>query len=294
MMDFNNTLYTSMRFDFLYVGRYNFQKGWVYPESYIPYCMVRLIEKGRGLFIINGEELEVTEGQVVYIPQGCRLFCETISEDFQFISIRFRLCAQLGASDFLADYYHIKRVTDTGGDENISTYFCQVISYAREGGPSKVFRIRGNLELIIAWLCEHGGNDESCLDDEGQLEAFSAEEVVRRAELVSSRTQDPRINALTEYILAHLDEDLSCSQLAAMVGLSESSLRRLFKKHTGKSPVDYITDSRLTVAARRLLVSNEHIAQIAYSVGIGDANYFSRLFRENFGVSPQEYRRRAK
>ena len=133
MMDFKNTLYTSMRFDFLYVGRYNFQKGWVYPESYIPYCMVRLIEKGRGLFIIDGEEFEVTEGQVVYIPQGCRLFCETSSEDFQFISIRFRLRAQLDASDFLADYYHIKRVTDTGGDENISTYFCQVISYAREG-----------------------------------------------------------------------------------------------------------------------------------------------------------------
>ncbi len=293
-MDFKNTLYTAMRFDFLYAGRYNFQHGWIYPESHIPYCMVRLIEKGEGLFIIDGEEFEVGEGQVVYIPQGCRLSCVTSSEDFQFISIRFRLCAQLDAGDFLADYYHIKRVTDSGDDDIISTYFSQVISYARKGGPSKVFRIRGNLELIIAWLCEHGDDGGAEMEEEGQSESFSIEENLRRATLVSKRTQDPRINALTEYILAHLDEDLNCSQLASMAGMSESSLRRLFKKHTGKSPVDYITDSRLAVAARRLLVSNEHIAQIAYSVGIGDANYFSRLFRENFGVSPLEYRRRAK
>ena len=296
MDDLKNTLYTAMRLDFLYIDRYNFQRGWVYPERYIPYCMIRLIEKGDALFMIDGEEFPVHEGQVVYIPQGCRLFCETSSKSFQFISIRFRLRVQLDEGDFLADYYHIARVTDTLGDRFVSHCFNQTLTAAVSSCRSKLFLIRGNLELIIAWLCEHGDTEKAAIVEKKLSETikqYKIEDVLQRETIISKRTQDPRINALTDYILTHFDQTLSCSRLAEMVGLSESSMRRLFKKHTGKSPVDFITDSRLTVAARRLLVSNEHIAQIAYSVGIEDPNYFSRLFRENFGISPQEYRRNA-
>ena len=47
------------------------------------------------------------------------------------------------------------------------------------------------------------------------------------------------------------------------------------------------------VAARRLLVTDARLSDIAYEVGFEDPNYFSRMFRRNFGASPQEYRRNA-
>lgn len=150
----NPTLYTAMRFDFLYVDRYVFQSGWVYPESYVPYCMVRLIQKGEALFTINGKEFHVREKQVVYIPEGCMLYCETSSKSFEFISIRFRLTAQLDSGDFLADYYRIKQVTNTDSDEDIEKRFINVWQSAISDHPWKLFSIRGNLELIIAWLVE--------------------------------------------------------------------------------------------------------------------------------------------
>ena len=61
----------------------------------------------------------------------------------------------------------------------------------------------------------------------------------------------------------------------------------------GKSPGAFIQDLRLMVAARRLLVTDERISDIAYQVGFEDPNYFSRMFRKNFGVTPQAYRENA-
>ena len=71
---------------------------------------------------------------------------------------------------------------------------------------------------------------------------------------------------------------------------SPSSLRRLFKEHTGKSPGAFVKDLRMTTAARRLLVTDQRISAIAYELGFDDPNYFARIFKSVFGVSPQEYR----
>ena len=83
------SLYSAMRFNFLYVDRYVFHKGWVYPETYVPYCMLRYILKGSAVFTINGVEYQVHENQVAYIPDSCMLECHALGDDFEFISIRF-------------------------------------------------------------------------------------------------------------------------------------------------------------------------------------------------------------
>ena len=81
-MEIPASLYSSMRFNFLYVDKYTFQENWAYPTSYIPYCMLRYILKGDAIFSINGEEFDVHEGQVAYIPEGCYLSCYSLSKEF--------------------------------------------------------------------------------------------------------------------------------------------------------------------------------------------------------------------
>jgi AraC-like DNA-binding protein len=49
----------------------------------------------------------------------------------------------------------------------------------------------------------------------------------------------------------------------------------------------------MVTAARMLLVSDERISSIAYTLGFDDPNYFARKFKERFGVSPQIYRQNA-
>ena len=56
----------------------------------------------------------------------------------------------------------------------------------------------------------------------------------------------------------------------------------------------YIKDLKLTTAARKLLVSNTSINEIAYNIGYKDSNYFIREFKEAFGCTPRQYRVAAK
>lgn len=285
-----NQLYTAMRFYFLYVDRYVFGAGWVYPDSYIPYTMVRYILRGSAEFVINGQSYWVHEGQVVYIPDGCRLGCHTMDQTFEFYSIRFKAATQLGSEDLLRDYYHIQPVNDCAGDDTVLACFQEVYRNATSQNPGKVFRVRGNLELIIAWLVEHAP-----VQPVRTSSARGGDPAALKYELHLNRLpqQDPRIGVLVDYIVDHPTEQFTTESLCRIANLSPSSLRRLFKRHTGKSPGAFIQDLRLMVAARRLLVTDARISDIAYEVGFEDPNYFSRMFRRNFGVSPQEYRRNA-
>lgn len=287
-MHIPQSLYSSMRLIFLYVDRYAFRRGWAYPESYVPYCMLRYILKGSAVFRVNGEEYLVGENEIFYIPEGCQLECHALGEEFEFISIRFTVTVQLDGSDFLAEYFHIPRVT-RGADGEVLGYFQQVYQNATTQNSGKLFRIRGNLELILAWLVER--TPEARVEESELPEAdFSVEGLRRRENRSHSIKRDPRIQVVVDYLVAHPSEPFDSEFLCRMADMSPSSLRRLFREHTGKSPGAFVKDLRMMTAARRLLVTNERISTIAYEVGFDDANYFARIFKSVFGVSPQEYR----
>lgn len=77
--------------------------------------------------------------------------------------------------------------------------------------------------------------------------------------------------------------------------LSYEYLRKLFKKETGTTPLCYLSDCRMRLAAQIISsrISNQYseytVSQIAESCGFSDPMYFSRVFKKNFGVSPTEY-----
>ena len=282
------SLYASMRFNFLYADRYVFRRRWNYPDNYVPYCMLRYILTGRADFLMDGERYTVERNQVCYIPEGCRLECHALEDEFSFISIRFATTVQLNGSDFLSEYFRIPRVTRQA-DPEVLGYFQQVYENATSQNTSKLFRIRGNLELILAWLVEH--TPEALVEESAQPEAdCSVEGLRRREDRTHASHRDPRIQVVVDYLVAHPAEPFDSEFLARMADMSPSSLRRLFKEHTGKSPGAFVKDLRMTTAARRLLVTNQRISAIAYELGFDDPNYFARIFKSVFGVSPQEYR----
>ncbi len=265
-----------------------FRRGWIYPDSYVPYCMLRNILKGSAEFVINGECSLVQERDVCYIPEGCRLECHTLEDEFSFISIRFTTTVRLDGSDFLSEYFRIPRITHQG-DAEVLGYFQMVYQNAAAQSTGKLFRIRGNLELILAWLVERA--PQALLGEGERPEADMPVDDVRRSGFHSDRIRrDSRVQVVVDYLVAHPSEPFDTEFLARMADMSPSSLRRLFKEHTGKSPGAFARDLRMTTAARRLLVTDQRISTIAYELGFDDANYFARIFKSVFGVSPQKYR----
>ena len=76
-----------------------------------------------------------------------------------------------------------------------------------------------------------------------------------------------------------------------MCDVSESTLRRLFKSHMGKSIYEFIKDTKVLYAAHLLTTTNIPISEVGYRLGYESPSYFTKTFRDVFGVSPQEYRK---
>lgn len=286
------SLYSAMRFNFLYVDKYTFHSGWFFPEDYIPYCLLRFITRGEAVFKINGEEIIVHKNEIAYIPEGAVMSCWALSDNIEFYSIRFCVTARLNDSDFLGEYFHIPTITKNA-QESVLTYFQEIYQSATSQNPSRLFRIRGNLELILAYLTQRANAEgEAEVPSEHDVpDAHSLEAIRRRNAKTQNINRDPRIQVVVDYLTPHLNESFTIQSLSEMAQVSQTSFRRLFKAHTGKSPSDYIRELRMTSAARMLLTSDREIAEIGYKVGFSDANYFSRTFRQVFGVSPHQYRR---
>ncbi len=99
------------------------------------------------------------------------------------------------------------------------------------------------------------------------------------------------IHPLIEYIKSNYMDDITVSEMADTLNMSESNLYTIFKKSTGISPIKYLNAYRVSVAATLLLQTDDSIQTIAEKVGIGDPFYFSKLFKKKYMVSPRQYRK---
>lgn len=86
------------------------------------------------------------------------------------------------------------------------------------------------------------------------------------------------------------DSDMSIPELAKQIGMSRSQLYKKVKALTGNSTSQIIRSIRINKAKELLQESDLSIYEVAYDVGFKDPAYFSRIFSEEFGVSPREFR----
>src|SRR5262249_36768173 len=84
---------------------------------------------------------------------------------------------------------------------------------------------------------------------------------------------------------------LCLSRLAGDAGLSLYHFLRTFERVTGITPHQYVRRIRLREAARRLVLEQARVLDVALDCGFGDLSAFNRAFRAEFGVSPRVYRR---
>jgi YesN/AraC family two-component response regulator len=116
--------------------------------------------------------------------------------------------------------------------------------------------------------------------------------------MVSSEGLAVSINSLDEQFLLKLahaiearisEAELSIEYLEKEVGMSHSQLYRKLKALTNQSPGEFLRNYRLKKAAEMLSQKQGNVSQIAYDVGFSNLSYFTRSFRQMYGVPPSEY-----
>ncbi|MFN7249965.1 MAG: helix-turn-helix domain-containing protein [Anaerobacillus sp.] len=101
--------------------------------------------------------------------------------------------------------------------------------------------------------------------------------------------QPTSIKKVIEYMEEHFTKLDNIGELPFMVNLTPSSFCRAFKKETGQTPGNYLTELKINRAKELLKVSNHSLKEISQSIGYQDPLYFSRVFKKSVGVSPSIY-----
>jgi ABC-type sugar transport system substrate-binding protein/AraC-like DNA-binding protein len=117
-------------------------------------------------------------------------------------------------------------------------------------------------------------------------ESSQSSEISEDTEPVS--TFITRFKEVVESRLA--DSDISVEDLAADMNLSRVQLYRKVKAVTGSSPVELLRTARLKRAYQLLLTSDKSVSEVAYDVGFTAPSYFTKCFKEEFGLLPGDVR----
>ncbi len=99
------------------------------------------------------------------------------------------------------------------------------------------------------------------------------------------------MDKVMETIEKHLDNgDLMVEDIANEVNMSRSVFFKKLKTLTGLSPVEFLKEIRMKRAAQLIETDEYSMAQIAYMVGLNDSHYFSKCFKQQYGITPTEYK----
>ncbi len=82
------------------------------------------------------------------------------------------------------------------------------------------------------------------------------------------------------------DPAITISTLAALCGISDEYLRRLFRLCTGSPPMEYLRSLRLRQAKEMLYAGDRRVAEVALACGFTDPRYFTRVFVREYGILP--------
>jgi AraC family transcriptional regulator, carnitine catabolism transcriptional activator len=169
--------------------------------------------------------------------------------------------------------------------------------YARSGGRVSCAGASAILDLMIAWMGWHGAEDLAAevaehlvlgrprAPDTGQRAAAGA---------IGRRGAEDAVIARAEALMGeHVDEPLSCRDLARRVGLSLRQLERRFMQELRCSVLDRYRLVRMSKAHQLLQQTDLSVTEVAFACGFSSPEYFCRLYRQIFDCSPSQDRRQS-
>ena len=241
-------------------------------EHYHDFFELYFLEKGTCRYFIDNRSFEVAPGDLVLIPAG------TIHKTLYRPGVRTReliYCSAAYIPEALGDLpvhlplYRNPRISGDIGElfARIGTEFCAAMPPKKD--PIACEMLTELTRLLFYLLIRH------------------------REECPCVQGGNPLVTDVINDLKQHLAMDIRLPQLAHRHGVSPAHLSRLFKKETGFGLWEYLRTLRLQRAAHLLRqVPPRSVAEIAFSCGFNDSNYFSEQFKKAFGCPPGIYRRR--
>lgn len=251
-----------LKLNILTVGYGELNRSWGGEVINTPYSRFYFILDGRFYIVTeDGEKIYFEAGKAYLIPAGLsyRFGCDAPMKHVYF---HFQLCA-FDKIDLL-----------NGINRPISLEYKSI--YSAE-------------ELGRLALSE---NFADCFKMETELRKTLCDILTSNGIELEKNEYSTEIKNAISYIEKNLSISLGIAEIAKEVNLAKSTLTRRFREETGMSVGEYIDKMIMFRAERALLSTNATILEISEQFGFCDQFYFSRRFKEKYGISPREYRKK--
>ncbi|GAA0836735.1 MULTISPECIES: helix-turn-helix domain-containing protein [Marinomonas] len=109
-------------------------------------------------------------------------------------------------------------------------------------------------------------------------------------DLKSNEALQRKINTVVDYVSQNYNQDISLSNAANLINMSDSHFSRFFRKATGNRFIEFVNRVRISRACNLLTETDQQIANICFQVGFNNVANFNRRFHELKGVTPRDFR----
>ncbi len=228
-------------------------------------------------YLVGTERYRLQKGDIIVVPPGVS-HRPLLSEDMETPYIRDILWIRSEFIENLFSHFPQSQLQDpittallrTSGTrwEFLSDYFHNGIIEAQAKAPGWEMAIVGNTTILLSLLYR------AFLDQSSH----------------HLRAEKPELlDMVMHHIELHLSSKITLCDVAKLFYVSESTISQVFRNKLGLSFYRYVTQRRLIEAKERIAM-NEPLESVAEHVGFTDYSSFYRAFKQEFGISPRQYR----
>ena len=215
-----------------------------------------------GYFVIDGEKYDIYKGSVRFIKPGQEIYSKKYKDAYV-------IYFTINKSDFsLIDHilpHHICK----NYNENINLFQNVIKCFVNlnSNGLNYYLMYTFLLRLIHNFISDSKvNNDNIGLSDSSVVDA-------------------------TNYIQYNYNKQISLSDIAESVNLHPNYFLKLFKNKTGKTPFDYLTETRMKAACDMLITTTKTVSEISIECGFDSCSYFIYVFKKKKGITPLQFRK---
>ncbi len=255
-----------------------------YPHGHEDFSELVVVLEGSAQHIVNNESYGISKGDVFVINQ----YTEHSFEN----AVNLIICNFMFRPETVfANIYDMKKLPGFQAlfvlePHYSSNYrFCSQLKLT----SAEFITIRSRIEEMMDCYTAKETGWQDTLFSSFTLFCITLSKLYRTDKASSDNEYLKLANAVA-YIENNYCGNITSDELAKMSGYSERQFLRLFKSVFSATPSAYIVNLRMKKAQLLLRTGNTSIGEIAWSCGYDDHNYFSRVFRNHFGISPSAYR----
>lgn len=262
-------------------GKARCEPGWDWQPAPLADYDLWYVVSGKGDVRLNGESFPVQQGSCFVFRPGDRIEATQHPDDrLTVIYIHFDMTnLSMGKQLDTESKWWPPRYVETEDAYSLERRMEEVLEADAEEEESEIQdeRFHCLMKLVLLQLSKAS---ESGSPDTGTDPPIS-------------HKQKRLLLQVKQYIKEHIASPMDYDEIAELTGLSPRYLNRLYKRYTGKSLKEYITNTRVERAKHLLAETSMTVGQVAETLGYSDIYFFSKQFKKYTGMPPSSLRAKA-